>query len=259
MKEITDGKVLTSRDGSVLTVTVNRPEVRNACDMETVRALHRVFVEFEADDSLNVAVLTGTAGNFCAGADLGELASGASIGFCWAGEDGGVTQTRPRKPLVAAVEGYAVAAGLALAVWCDLRVVSKTAVFGVFCRRFGGPMPNGATVRLPRIVGESRALHMMMTGRAVDADEAIRIGLADRLVDAGEALSAAQNLAHEMAAFPQMALRSDRWSVIDQWNYPEDEAIRLEIEGSRPTFHHQFQAGAGRFVDGIGRHGKFDE
>jgi enoyl-CoA hydratase len=257
MIEHAGGKVLEVREGPVTTVLINRPDVRNACDVETVQTLHDVFLDFEADDDARVAVLSGVDGQFCAGADLRELASGASIGFCWAGDDKGVTRRRPAKPVIAAVEGHAVAAGLALAVWCDLRVVSDTAVFGVFCRRFGGPMPNGCTVRLPRIIGEGRALDMLMTGRAVEAQEAHAIGLADRLVSAGEALTAAKALAGDLAGFPQLALLSDRWSAITQWDYSQEEAINREIDGSKPAFEKQFQSGAELFVDGAGRHGKF--
>jgi enoyl-CoA hydratase len=159
------------------------------------------------------------------------------------------------KPVIAAVSGHAVAAGLALAVWCDLRVADTTAVFGVFCRRYGGPMPNGCTVRLPRLIGQSRALDMMLTGRAVDAEEAHAIGLANRLVPAGEARAAAERLAHELAALPQVAMLSDRASLIGQWDWPEDEAIRREIAGSAAAFAQGFQSGAGRFVAGAGRHG----
>ncbi len=258
MNEYAGGKVLVARDGPVTVVTINRPEVKNACDVETVQTLHDVFMEFEADDAARIAILTGAGGAFCAGADLGELASGASIGFCWAGKDRGVTRRRLSKPVIAAVEGHAVAAGLALAVWCDLRVASETAVFGVFCRRFGGPMPNGCTVRLPRIVGESRALDMLMTGRGVDAKEAKAIGLADRLAPAGGALAAAQDLAMQLAEFPQLAMLSDRASAISQWDYEEEEAIDREIAGAQPAFEQQFQTGAQRFVGGAGRHGSFE-
>jgi len=257
MGETSAPKVLVDRDGPVTTVTINRPHARNACDVETVQTLHDVFHEFEADPEARVAVLTGQGNAFCAGADLDELASGAAIGFCWAGEDRGVTRRQLDKPVIAAVAGHAVAAGLALAVWCDLRVADATAVFGVFCRRFGGPMPNGATVRLPRLIGQGRALDMMLTGRGVDAAEALTIGLADRVVPAGEALPVAQGLARALAEFPQLAMLSDRASVLRQWDLPEDEAIRQEIAGSQPAFEQEFQSGAGRFVDGAGRHGAF--
>ena len=258
MIEHADGKVLVSQDGPVTIVTINRPQVKNACDVETVQTLHDVFAAFEVDEAARVAVLTGSDGAFCAGADLAELASGASLGYCWAGTDRGATRRRLSNPVIAAVEGHAVAAGLALAVWCDLRVASETAVFGVFCRRFGGPMPNGCTVRLPRIVGESRALDMMMTGRGVDAEEAKAMGLADRLVPAGKALDAATALAQQLASFPQVAMLSDRASIISQWDYEEAEAIDREIAGSKAAFEDQFQSGAGRFVAGAGRHGALE-
>lgn len=258
MIEHAGGKVLEERRGQVTVVTINRPEARNACDVETVQTLHDVFQAFDRDEEQRVAILTGAEGAFCAGADLQELSSGASIGFSWAGEDRGVTRKRLSKPVIAAVEGHAVAAGLALAVWCDMRVASETAVFGVFCRRFGGPMPNGCTVRLPRIVGEGRALDMLMTGRPVDAEEAKSMGLADRLTPAGEALEGAVTLAEQLAGFPQLAMLSDRESTITQWNYPTEEAIDREIEGAKPAFQQQFQSGASRFVGGVGRHGAFE-
>lgn len=248
-------EILIDRDGAVTTVTIDRPRARNACTVEMIKALHDAFMAFEADPDARVAVLTGSGGAFCAGADLREISSGAAIGYCWAGEDKGVTRRMLKKPVIAAVSGHAVAAGLALAVWCDLRVADETAVFGVFCRRYGGPMPNGCTVRLPRLIGQSRALDMMLTGRAVDAREAYAIGLANRLVE-GPALPAAQQLARDLAVLPQTAMLSDRESILRQWDFPEDEAIRREIAGSMPAFHEAFQGGAGTFVAGAGRHGE---
>ena len=248
--------VLVERNGPVTTVIINRPQARNACRVETVKALHDAFMAFEADATAKAAVLTGAGDSFCAGADLKELASGEALGFCWAGEDKGVTRRPLSKPVIAAVEGHAVAAGLALAVWCDLRVASATAVFGVFCRRYGGPMPNGCTVRLPRLIGQSRALDMMLTGRAVDAAEAHAIGLANRLAKKGEARRDAERLALELASVPQIAMLSDRQSLISQWDFPEDEAIRREIAGSQAAFREGFQSGAERFVAGTGRHGE---
>ncbi len=155
MRSYANGKIEVTQDGAVTTVTINRPEVRNACDMETVKGLHDAFSDFEKDNTAKVAVFTGKGDGFCAGADLEEVSSGASIGFSWAGSDKGVTRRRLSKPVIGAIEGHAVAAGLALAVWCDMRVASESAIFGVFCRRFGGPMPNGCTVRLPRIIGKA--------------------------------------------------------------------------------------------------------
>lgn len=258
INEHVDGKLLVEEDGPLTIVTINRREARNACLVAMVKGLHDIFMAFEADESQRVAILTGAGGSFCAGADLQEIASGAAIGYSWAGKDKGATRRRLTKPVIAAVEGHAVAAGLALAVWCDLRVVSDSAVFGVFCRRFGGPMPNGATVYLPRIVGESRALDMMMTGRAVDADEAMRIGLADRRCAAGEALPEAKRLARQLAGFPQAAMLSDRESIISQWDHDAEAAIDQCIAGADKAFRTEFQSGAGRFVGGEGRHGRFD-
>ena len=248
--------VLVNHNGPVTTVVINRPEARNACTVAMVKALHDAFIDFETDENAKVAVLTGQGGCFCAGADLKEIANGSAIGFCWAGEDKGVTRRTLSKPVIAAVSGHALAAGLALAVWCDLRVVDETAVFGVFCRRYGGPMPNGCTVRLPRLIGQSRAIDMMLTGRAVNAEEAYAIGLANRLVKKGKALGQAERLARELADLPQTAMLSDRASLLRQWDLPEDEAIRMEIEGSRPAMEKDFQSGAGHFVAGTGRHGE---
>lgn len=249
-------EVLVERNGPVTTIIINRPLARNACTVSTVKALHDAFMAFERDADAKVAVLTGQGDCFCAGADLKELASGAALGFCWAGEDKGVTRRTLSKPVIAGIAGHAVAAGLALAVWCDLRVADETAVFGVFCRRYGGPMPNGCTVRLPRLIGQSRALDMMLTGRAVDAAEAYAIGLANRLVKAGEARREAERMAHDLAALPQVAMLSDRESLLRQWDLTEADAVRLEIEGSKAAFAQGFQAGAGRFVQGTGRHGE---
>ncbi len=258
MKSYANGNVEVTEDGPVTIVTINRPEVRNACNMETVQGLHDAFADFEKEAEARVAVFTGKGGSFCAGADLEEVSSGASIGFSWAGTNKGATRRRLEKPVIAAVEGHAVAAGLALAVWCDMRVASESAIFGVFCRRFGGPMPNGCTVRLPRIIGESRALDMLMTGRPVEAKEAFHFGLADRLVPKGEALASTLELAHQLAKFPQTAMLSDRKSAMTQWDYPELEAINREIDGSQPAFRDAFQSGANTFVSGAGRHGSFD-
>ena len=251
-----DDHILVERSGPVTTVVINRPSARNACTVAMVKALHDAFMAFEADADARVAVLTGQGGSFCAGADLKELASGSALGFCWAGEDKGVTRRRLSKPVIAGISGHAVAAGLALAVWCDLRIADETAVFGVFCRRYGGPMPNGCTVRLPRLIGQSRALDMMLTGRAVDAAEALAIGLANRVVGRGEARSQAERLAHELAGLPQVAMLSDRESLMEQWDWPEAVAIRREIGGSQAAFQQGFQSGAEGFVAGTGRHGQ---
>jgi enoyl-CoA hydratase len=250
-------KVLVERTDRVTTVTINRPQVRNACDMDTIGLLYEAFEAFDTDPEQHVAVLTGAGGSFCAGADLKELAGGKGIGFAWAGEDRGLTRRRLSKPVIAAVHGHAVAGGLGLAVWCDLRIVDETAVFGVFCRRFGVPMTNGAGVRLPRLIGEARALDMYLTGRAVDAREALSIGLANRLTSRGGAVAGAQALAHEIAAFPQVCLRSDRTSLLEHWGMSEEEAVRREVALGQPAFLQESRAGAGHFVGGAGRHGRF--
>jgi enoyl-CoA hydratase len=247
-------RIRTERDGPVTTVVIDRPEARNACSVDMVRALHRAFEEFEADPDARVAVLTGAEGAFCAGADLREIESGVAIGFCWAGLDEGVTRRYLDKPVIAAVSGPALAAGLALALWCDLRVADSTASFGVSCRRFGGPMPNGATVRLPRLIGQSHALDLMLTGRIIDAAEAHRIGLVNRLVDV-DARTAAEALAHELAAMPAAAMLADRRSLLRQWSLSEEDAIRYEVEQGTAVFGSEFQSGAARFMAGEGRHG----
>ncbi len=259
-KTYASGKVVTSLTGTqkrVAVVTICRPEARNACDVETVQGLYDAFQDIDQEDSILVGVLTGQGECFCAGADLKELSTGASIGFSWAWENKGATRKRISKPFIAAIEGHAVAAGLALAVWCDMRVASESAIFGVFCRRFGGPMPNGATVRLPRIIGESRALDMLMTGRPVDIDEALIWGLADRRAKKGEALKDAVVLADTLAGFPQSAMLCDRESAISQWDFPEAEAVKREVAGAADAFRDAFQSGAGDFVAGSGRHGEF--
>jgi enoyl-CoA hydratase len=235
-------------------VVIDRPEARNACAVEMVRSLHRAFLAFEADPDARVAVLTGVGGAFCAGADLREIEDGTALGYCWAGVDEGATRRYLDKPVIAAVTGPALAAGLALAVWCDLRVADQRATFGVSCRRFGGPMPNGATVRLPRLIGQSHALDLMLTGRIIDAVEAHRIGLVNRLVD-GDARAEAEALAHELAAMPAAAMLADRRSLLRQWSLPEDDAIRYEVEQGKAVFGLDFQLGAARFVAGEGRHG----
>jgi enoyl-CoA hydratase len=238
-----------------MVVTLNRPEVRNAIDGPTARALSQVFRDFDADPDLNVAVLTGAGGVFSAGADLATIAAGfdeeKSLGIT---EDGdgplGVTRMTLSKPVIAAVEGYAVAGGLELALWCDLRVASSSAVFGVYCRRWGVPLMDGGTIRLPRLVGQGRALDMILTGRDVAADEALRIGLADRLVAERQALPAAKELAAELAALPQACLRSDRLSAYEQWGMETADALRNEYRHGVGTISSgETIAGAQRFRD----------
>lgn len=259
--------VIVERGGPIWTVTINRPEVRNAVDGPTARALAQAFREFDADGQACVAVLTGAAGQFCAGADLKAVAGGFA-GNARANPldadltaDGpmGPTRLRLSKPVIAAVEGHAVAGGLELALWCDLRVAGGTAVFGVFCRRFGVPLIDGGTVRLPRLIGESRALDLILTGRAVAADEAFQLGLANRVVPAGEALAAARALAQQIAAFPQRCLRNDRESVLAQHGLPLHDALAQEFALGLQTLQSGDAVdGAQRFSDGAGRHGTFD-
>ena len=245
-------------DGPVTIVTIDRPERRNAVDGATAAALADAFRAVEADDAVSVAVLTGAGGVFCAGADLTAVGTpqGNRVD---ADGDGpmGPTRMRTTKPVIAAVEGHAVAGGLELALWCDLRVADETAVFGVFCRRWGVPLIDGGTVRLPRLIGTSRAMDLVLTGRPVDATEAAAIGLANRVVPAGTARAAAVALGHELAAFPQVCLRGDRASVLGQEGLTEDEALAAEFAGGLAALAAEGLGGAARFSAGAGRHGVF--
>ena len=250
--------VRVERDGPVTTVHLHRPERRNAVDGPTAAALADAFRAFDADASASVAVLHGEGGVFCAGADL--TAVGTERGNRVAADgDGpmGLSRLRLSKPVVAAVSGHAVAGGLELALWCDLRVADETAVFGVFCRRWGVPLIDGGTVRLPRLIGTSRAMDLILTGRPVDATEALAIGLANRVVPAGEALPAAQELARQLAAFPQVCLRSDRASVLDAEGLGEQDALASELQHGLGALAAETLEGAARFVAGEGRHGAF--
>jgi enoyl-CoA hydratase len=250
--------VRVERDGAVTTVTLDRPERRNAVDGPTAAALAEAFRAFDADDEAAVAVLHGAGGTFCAGADLTAVATDARNRTEPDGDGPmGPTRLRLSKPVIAAVAGHAVAGGLELALWCDLRVADETAVFGVFCRRWGVPLIDGGTVRLPRLIGTSRAMDLVLTGRAVDAAEALAMGLANRVVPAGEALAAAQTLARELAAFPQVCLRSDRASVLDQDGLDEPAALASEFAHGRAALAAETVAGAARFAAGEGRHGRF--
>jgi enoyl-CoA hydratase len=244
-------------DGPVTIVTIDRPDVRNAVDRQTADALADAFRQFDGDDERDVAVLTGAGGAFCAGADLKAISSG---GGNRAAPDGdgpmGPTRMLLDKPVIAAVEGHAVAGGLELALWCDLRVAARDAVFGVFCRRWGVPLIDGGTIRLPRLVGHSHALDMILTGRGVSGEEALRMGLANRLVDPGTALESALALAHELAHLPQVCLRSDRRSSYEQWALALDDALQNEFErGAATIASGETLEGAARFASGAGRHG----
>lgn len=247
-------------NGPVTTVILSRPDTRNAVDRPTAEALADVFRAFEADDGARVAVLYGDHGHFCAGADLKALADGDRVNRLEPNGDGpmGPTRTTPAKPVIAAIAGYAVAGGLELALWCDLRIAEEDAVMGVFCRRWGVPLIDGGTVRLPRLIGESRALDLILTGRPVGAAEALSFGLVNRVVPKGTARAAAEALAAELAGFPQACLLSDRRSVHDQWNLSLDGALANEFYHGSEVIE-AARAGAARFVAGAGRHGRFGD
>ncbi|MEV0076343.1 crotonase/enoyl-CoA hydratase family protein [Nocardia neocaledoniensis] len=256
MSEGSSHAVRVERQGPVTTVILSRPHARNAVDGPTARALADAFRAFDADPTASVAVLWGEHGTFCAGADLKSLGTENSN---QATEDGdgpmGPTRLRLSKPVIAAVSGYAVAGGLELALWCDLRVAEQDATFGVFCRRWGVPLIDGGTVRLPRIVGEGRALDMILTGRAVSAPEALQMGLVTRVVAHGEARHAAEELAAQLAALPQTCLRSDRAALYEQHGHTEDEALRIEFRHGLKALSDGALDGAARFAAGAGRHG----
>lgn len=241
--------------GSVTTVILSRPEVRNAVDRATAEALAAAFRDFDRDPEARVGVLFGEGGTFCAGADLKAIGSG-NPNRTESGGDGPLGSTRMMlsKPVIAAVSGHAVAGGLELALWCDLRIVEEGAVFGVFCRRWGVPLLDGGTVRLPRLIGLGRALDLIMTGRAVEAAEALQIGLANRVVPRGQARQAAEELARQLARFPQQCLRADRMSAYEQHDLPLAAALENELRCGRAAVDEAF-AGARRFAAGAGRHG----
>jgi len=257
-------QVVVSVNGKVCTVAINRPEFRNAVDKNTAAQLADAFRDFENDQNLSVAVLCGAGGTFCAGADLKGVAGisegkGNLLDFDMT-KDGpmGPSRLQLTKPVVAAVAGYAVAGGLELACWCDLRVVEQDAVFGVFCRRFGVPLIDGGTQRLPRLIGMSRALDMILTGRPVGAEEAMIMGLANRVVASGTAREEAEKLAAQIAGFPQNCLRSDRRSVYRGFDLDIDAAMSLEFSnGMQVIASGETENGATRFVGGVGKHGKF--
>jgi enoyl-CoA hydratase len=264
--------VRVERDGPITTVSLDRPDVRNAVNGPTARALARAFLDFERDDEAKVGVFCGEHGTFCAGADLkavssrweGTLVRPPATGADWdpLSDDGPMGPSRMllSKPVIAAVSGYAVAGGLELSLWCDLRVVEEDAVFGVFCRRWGVPLVDGGTIRLPRIVGHGRALDMILTGRPVGAEEALAMGLANRVVPRGRAREEAQALAREIARFPEICMRADRRSAYEQWSLPLDEALANEYRlGMAAIESGETVAGAQRFASGRGRGGSFED
>jgi enoyl-CoA hydratase len=247
--------VRVQRDGPVTTVILDRPQRRNAVDGPTAAALADAFRAFDADPEASVAVLWGAGGTFCAGADLHAVGGPDGNRVAADGEGPmGPTRMRLSKPVIAAISGHAVAGGLELALWCDLRVAERDAVLGVFCRRFGVPLIDGGTVRLPRLIGRGRALDLILTGRAVGAEEAERIGLVERVVDAGQALTAARGLAHELAALPQECMREDRLSALEQEGLSEPDALAVEFAHGLRSLAHAAE-GVDRFRGGAGRHG----
>jgi enoyl-CoA hydratase len=249
-----------ARDGRIAIVTIERPERRNAVDAATAQALYDAFKAFDADEGLDVAVLTGRGGYFCAGADLKAISEGGGNPVKATGDFGpmGCTRLALGKPVIAAVEGPAVAGGLEVACWADLRVAAEDATFGVFCRRFGVPLIDLGTVRLPRLIGHSRAMDLILTGRPVGAKEALEMGLANRVAPSGKALEAALDLARQIAAFPQLCLRNDRLSAIAQWSLDWDEAQAFEIKVGMETLRSgSSRDGAARFAAGQGRGGAF--
>jgi len=245
-------------EGPITVVTIDRPAVRNAVDGATAAALADAFRRFDADSDQSVAILTGAGGTFCAGADLKALAAGRGNPF-EADGDGPMGPTRMllSKPVIAAVEGHAVAGGLELALWCDLRVAARDAVFGVYCRRWGVPLVDGGTLRLPRLVGMSHALDLILTGRGISGEEALRIGLANRIVEPGNALAAARELALSLARLPQRCLRGDRRSAYEQWSLDLPAALANESRiGMDVIASGETREGATRFAHGAGRHGR---
>jgi enoyl-CoA hydratase len=248
--------VLVEKLGPVQIITINRPDARNAVDPETARQLRAAFETGEADDDVRVHILTGAKGHFCAGADLKAVAKQARfereapMGPSW---------LELTKPSIAAVEGHAVAGGLELAILCDLRIAAKSAVFGVYCRRWGVPLIDGGTVRLPRLIGQSRAMDMILTGRSVTADEALEFGLANRVVPDGQARSVTVELAEQMAKFPQTCMRNDRLSALKQWSLPMADALTFEAEIGRDSLRAGASSGATRFAEGKGRSGDFGD
>ncbi len=246
-------------EANLAIVTINRPEARNAVDRPTAAELADSFRRFDADPDLSVAILTGKGGFFCAGADLKAVATDRGNRVTETGDGPlGCTRMMLSKPVIAAVEGFAVAGGLELALWCDMRVAARDAVFGVFCRRWGVPLVDGGTIRLPRLIGMSHAMDMILTGRGVSGEEALRMGLVNRLTEKGEALAQARELAGRIAAFPQRCVRSDRMSAYEAWTMPLDDALANEYRHGIATINSgETREGAQRFAAGAGRHGRF--
>lgn len=265
--------VRTEKNGAIWTVTLDRVHARNAVNRPTAAKLAAAFTSFDEDETASVAVFCGANGTFCAGADLKEVAKGntgnanlirnpgTGLNFDRLDDTGPMGPSRMvlSKPVIGAISGYAVAGGMELSLWCDMRIVEEDAIFGIFCRRWGVPLVDGGTVRLPRLIGHSRAMDLILTGRPVNAEEALSIGLANRVVPKGEARAEAERLALEIAAFPQTCMRNDRMSAIEQWDLPYDQAMSVEFEYGRDSMKGGASAsGAARFASGKGRGGRFD-
>jgi len=247
------------KNGPVTTVILDRPECRNAIDRPTAEALAEAFRAFEADDEAKIAVLWGDHGHFCAGADLKAVTAGKPVRISTEGDGPlGCTRMVLSKPVIAAISGFAVAGGFELAIWADLRVMEEGATMGIFCRRWGIPLIDGGTIRLPRLIGQSRAMDLTLTGRGVGAEEALSIGLVNRVVPDGTSREAAESLAGEIAAFPQICMKSDRQSMLEQWDLPFEEAIQNELKLGMMALASESLQGAQRFTEGAGRHGSFE-
>ena len=264
-------EVVVERNGPVTTVILNRPRAKNAVDRGAAERLAAAFLEFEQDEAALVAVFCGAEETFCAGADLKALSTGGGnrvvppatgADFSRLADDGPMGPSRMilNKPVIGAIAGYAVAGGLELALWCDIRTVEEDAVMGVFCRRWGVPLIDGGTIRLPRLIGQARAMDLILTGRGVGAAEALQMGLANRVVPKGQGRAAAERLAQEIARFPQLCLRHDRMSAYEQWDLPYERALANEFEHGRKVMASgETQKGAARFAAGKGRGGNFDD
>ena len=248
--------ILIERNGPLTTFIINRPQVRNALDTPTARELGAALLAFDQDPEQKVGVITGAEGTFCAGGDLNEMADAADY-IPWAGHPDGPCANLLSKPLIAAVEGYATAGGVGVALRCDIRIAGEGAIFGIFCRRWGVPMSDGTTVRLPRLIGQGRALHMLLTGEPVPAPKALEWGLITEMVPTGSARAAAEEMAIRIAAFPPIAMNSDRTSMYRTFSLDMDDALALETELAEQAKKQEAQSGAQRFRDGEGRHGKF--
>ncbi|MCA9913780.1 MAG: crotonase/enoyl-CoA hydratase family protein [Anaerolineae bacterium] len=258
---MSNSAIRTEKNGFVTTITLDRSDVRNAVDRPTAEALAEAFRDFDADEQARVAVFHGANGHFCAGADLKSISDELRRNRLQPDGDApmGVSRMLLSKPVIAAISGYAVAGGMELALWCDLRVMEEDAIFGIFCRRWGVPLIDGGTVRLPRLIGLSHAMDLILTGRPVDAQEALRMGLANRVVPHGHARRAAEELAAQLAQFPQTCMRNDRRSVYESYERTFGEAMRYEFEIGMQSLQEDGLNGAARFAGGAGRHGSFDE